>query len=100
MNSEQLKIETIVRRSDALLSSNLGDEVVMMDIEQGSYYGLEAVAVRIWALTEHPVSVGSLCDQLVAEYEVSPQQCRQEVVAFLGNLLEHRILQVVTPANS
>jgi hypothetical protein len=95
MSLNQLTPETIIGRSEALLSSNLGEDVVMMDIEQGSYYGLEAVAARIWALTEQPVSVGALCEQLVAEYQVAPEQCRQEVITFLGELLERQIVQVV-----
>lgn len=99
MSSEQLTLDATIRRSDALLSSNLGVEVVMMDIEEGSYYGLQTVAARIWELTEQPVSVGSLCDRLVAEYQVSAEQCQQEVIGFLCELVERRIVQVVGPTN-
>ena len=95
---EQLTLDTIVRRSDTLLSTSLDDDVVMMDVEQGAYYGLEAVAARIWALTEQPLSVGSLCDRLATEYQVSPEQCQQEVLAFLSELLNQHIVQIVTRA--
>ena len=96
MISDQLTLDAIIRRNDALLSTNLEDDVVMMDVEQGAYYGLEAVAARIWALTEQPLSVGSLCDRLVTEYQISPEQCRQEVLDFLGELLSQHIVQIVT----
>ena len=96
MISNQLTLETIIRRSDALLFSNLGDDIVMMDVELGAYYGLEAVAAQIWALTERPVSVRSVCERLMTEYEISPEQCQQEILAFLGDLLNHRIVQIVT----
>ena len=94
MTSDQLTLDIVVRRSDALISTNLGDDVVMMDIEQGDYYGLEAVAARIWALTEQPVSVASLCERLIAEYEISPEQCREEVLAFVNELIGRRIVRV------
>ena len=97
MIADQLTLETHIRRSDALLSTSLGDDVVMMDVEQGAYYGLEAVAARIWALTEQPVSVGSLCERLVTEYQISPEQCQQEILTFLARLLERRIVQVIAP---
>ena len=96
MISDQLTLDAIIRRNDALLSTNLEDDVVMMDVEQGAYYGLEAVAARIWALTEQPLSVGSLCDRLVSEYQISPEQCQQEVLTFLGELLNQRLVQIVT----
>ena len=96
MIADQLTQETIIRRSDALLSTSLGEDVVMMDVEQGAYYGLEAVAAHIWALTEQPLSVGSLCERLVTEYQISPEQCQQEVVAFLAELLNRHIVQIHT----
>lgn len=100
MISAQLTLDTIISRSDALLSASLGDDVVMMDVEQGAYFGLEAVAARIWALTEQPMSVGSLCERLVTEYQISPEQCQQEVLAFLGELLNQQIVQIVTQTNA
>lgn len=95
MNHNQISNETVIRRSEALLSNNLGDDVVMMDIEQGSYYGLEGVAARIWDFTEKPISVGSLCEKLSNEYDVSPEKCQEEVTAFLDSLLERKIVAVV-----
>jgi hypothetical protein len=96
MISDDLTMDSIVLRSGALLSSNLGDDLVMMDVEQGSYYGLEAVAARIWELTEQPVSVGSLCERLVTEYQISLEQCRQDVLAFLGELLDQKLVYAST----
>ena len=94
--STALTHETIICRSDALLSTSLGDDVVMMDVEQGAYYGLEEVAARIWALTEQPASVGSLCDRLVAEYQVAPEQCQREVLSFVAELLNRNIVRIHT----
>lgn len=95
MSRNQINLDTVISRRDALLSNNLGNDVVMMDIEQGNYYGLEAVAARIWELTEQPVSVNSLCVNLMAEYDISPEKCREEVVEFLDDLLQHKIIQIV-----
>lgn len=96
MSENQITPETIIRRSDALLSNNLGEDVVMMDIEQGSYYGLEDVAARIWQFTENPVSVGNLCQNLTSEYDVSVEQCQQDVTKFLGELVDRNIIQIVS----
>ena len=95
MSQAQLRLGMVVRRSEAMLFNNIGDEVVMMDIEQGSYYGLEKVAARIWALTEQPASVASLCDWLTAEYDVTEETCRQEVSAFVGELVNRGIVNIV-----
>jgi hypothetical protein len=96
MNVDQITEQTVICRSDALLSNNLGDDVVMMDIEQGAYYGMEGVAARIWKLTEEPVSVGELCNRLTTEYEISPEKCQQEVTGFLGDLVNRNIVEIVS----
>lgn len=95
LSHAHIELATVVQRSEAMLFNNIGDEVVMMDIEQGAYYGLEKVAARIWALTEQPASVAALCSRLTDEYEVAPETCRQEVTTFLGDLINHGILQVI-----
>ncbi|PYS74614.1 MAG: hypothetical protein DMF69_01355 [Acidobacteria bacterium] len=100
MRENQIAPETMICRSEALLFNNLGNDIVMMDIEQGSYYGLEGTAARIWEFTEAPVTVGSLCDRLMSEYEVSPEQCRQEVAVFLDDLLSRKIVQIVDQTKS
>jgi hypothetical protein len=99
MDSNQITLETIVRRSDAVISSDLGGDIVMMDIEKGNYYGLENVAARIWALTEEPATVESLCNRLSGEYRVSTEQCREEVLAFLDELINKNIIQISAPVN-
>lgn len=94
MSQNQITPDTVISRSETLLSNNLGDDVVMMDIEQGAYYGLEEVAARIWELTEKPVSVASICETLTAEYDVPKQKCEQEVEKFLDDLLNRNVVQI------
>ena len=94
MPSTAITNDTIILRSNELLSSDLDNETVMMDIERGDYYGLDSVGARIWALAEAPVSFSDICEKLQAEYEVSPEQCESDVTRFLGDLLERGIVRV------
>lgn len=95
MSENLINENTVIRRSEALLSNNLGDDVVMMDIEQGSYYGLEAVAARIWHLAENPVSIGAICQNLTSEYAISRERCVAEVRDFIEELLAKKIVHIV-----
>ena len=86
--------DAIVRRSEVLVSTSLGDDVVMMDIDNGAYYGLARVAARIWELLAEPISVRSICETLVNEYDVEPDCCQREVVAFLDSLRQNAIVEI------
>ena len=85
--------DTVLRRAEPIMHTNLGDKAVMMDLERGSYYGLNGVGARIWALLEQPASLGQICDRLVEEYEVEPDECRQAVTAFADDLLARGIVE-------
>jgi len=45
-----------------------------------------------------PVTVESLCERLVATYEVSPEVCRQETLAFVADLVGKEMLTIVPAA--
>lgn len=77
---------TQVARSDAILFTELGDTVVMMDTRVGRYYELDAVGARIWALIEPGPRVAELCEAVAAEYDVDRDTCRDDVLAFLDEL--------------
>jgi hypothetical protein len=79
-------------RSEAIISTELDDGVVMMDVEEGRYYELDPVGARVWALTESRPRAGGVYKVLASEYEVPPERCRDEVRGFLDRLLRLGVL--------
>ena len=69
---------TFIRNQDTI-SGQIDDELVMVDIEKGSYFSLNAVATRIWELLENPLTAENLCELLVREYDVTLPQCRADI---------------------
>ena len=61
---------TVVAQIEELVSSDLDGETVMMSIENGKYYGMDAIGSRVWALIKQPCSVSELCDILLTEFNV------------------------------
>ena len=80
---------TVYRRKGDWLTAKVGDQLVMMSVQQGRYVGLSEVGARIWEILESPKDIDQLCDLLVAEFDVAPDVCRAEVVAFLDELGKH-----------
>ncbi len=68
------------------------DEAVLLDLDAGQYYGLNAVGYRIWDLLSEDCAVASICDALLQEFEVSPEAIRPDVDAFIEALLAKRLL--------
>jgi hypothetical protein len=85
---------SLVSRARDLLEANVGDEVVLLNIDQGSYHALDAIAVAVWQKLKDPITVEALCADLVATFDVDEQQCEQDVFAFLNELREQRLLVI------
>lgn len=90
--SDQKQI--IYQRKPDVISSKLEDQLVMMDIDKGKYFSMNPVATRVWELLEEPSSVNELCDKLLNEFEVSKEQCFDEVLELLGKMKELDLLEI------
>ena len=87
---------TRFRRSTRQVSTRLGEDTVVLHLEAEEYFQLNEVGSRIWELLETPRTVEELATQLHKEFEVSPQQLRTDLVAFLQRLLELDLVEVVS----
>jgi hypothetical protein len=70
-------------RNSKTLSGRLHDEMVMMNLDLGKYFSLNAVATRIWDLLEKPMTANELCTSLMEEFDVKSEKCCAEVEEFL-----------------
>ncbi len=81
-------------RSDEPVWSPAGDEVVMLSVAKGKYYGLNDIAAAVWERIERPIGVGALCDSLQRSFKVSREECEADVVAFLEQLLAKGLIRI------
>lgn len=86
--------DTIVVASEDQISSELGEETVLLQLRSKIYYGLPGVGRRIWHDLQQPVSIGELRDGLLARYEVEPERCRRELSELLQQLLAAKLIEI------
>ena len=77
---------TLVTRNSELISATVDDDLVMMSMAKGEYYGISGVGARIWELLAEPTTLDSVIDTICAEYEVDSQVCRADVEEFVTRL--------------
>lgn len=87
----------VARVSPQQVSSELGDETVILHVEDGVYYGLDPVGTSIWRLLQEPRAVADIRDRIVDEYDVDPARCERDLVALLRDLQRQRLIMVAAP---
>jgi hypothetical protein len=90
-----LGLESVVVRSSEPVSTDMDGEIVMMSIQQGRYFALDAVASSVWSLLEKPRSVGALVAELLQQFEIDGETCAHDTLAFLEVLRERKLLDVL-----
>ncbi|MCI0440307.1 MAG: PqqD family peptide modification chaperone [Chloroflexi bacterium] len=76
------------------LSADLGDEVVILNVSKGVYYGLENVGYLIWKLIERRHTVGEIALAIVSEFDVDFEQCKRDVIELLKELEREGLIEI------
>lgn len=82
-------------QSKKIFESKIGDDLVMLDIDSGFYFGLNQVASDIWVMMQNPVSEEEIIEELLRKYEVDPTICSAETKELIQQMLEHKIISFV-----
>jgi hypothetical protein len=101
MGSRQvIQMSSLVRAAKDQVATRLGQEMVLLGLKDGTYYGLDEVGATIWDLLKDPIAVGAIRDALVQQYEVDEQTCQRDVIALLNDLFGHGLIEIMdeTPA--
>jgi hypothetical protein len=69
----------------------------MLHVEKNAYYDTDAIGADIWRRLESPTRVGDLCAALVQRYDVQPEQCEADVLAFLRDAYREGVIRVAAP---
>jgi hypothetical protein len=86
-------MSTITVSADQV-SSQLGEEAVILNVKTGVYYGLNEVGARIWSLIQEPVRFDAIVQTLLEEYDVEASQCEDDVRTLLQELMAAKLIEV------
>ena len=82
-------------QNKTIVQSKIGEEVVMLDMESGFYFGLNSVASVIWGMLAEEIGFEKLIDQLMAQFEVERSICEADTQELLDQMLEKNIIRKV-----
>ena len=57
-----------LRPSPDAVESAVGDETVILHLVNGTYYGLDPVGTRIWAMIKQGAAMPDICAKLADDY--------------------------------
>lgn len=87
--------QTILKRNPELLAVDMDGETVMMDMESGNYFGVNAVGSHIWEVLETDNTVQSIVESVESHFEAAEtDSVKDDVLSFLGEMQEQKLVEV------
>ena len=76
------------------VSTTLSGETIILQMRDGTYYGLDAVGTRIWSLIKAPAPLADISATVEREYEVDGTRAMTDLVALVGELFERGLIEI------
>ncbi len=79
--------------SDDVVTREVSGELVLMDLNSGQYFGLDAVGGRIWELlSESPHQLSELCDKIESEFDAPRDRIESDLIALATQLRDQELI--------
>lgn len=91
-------LATCVMRLDDVHEAQMGqDQIALLSLKGGEYFGVEGSAARIWKLLANETSVEAINRQIASDYGLSPEDCEADTIAFVAELVSENLVRITHP---
>lgn len=95
VTSAPFSATTRLRPKARVLVRELDGESVLLDLDSGRYFGLNATGVRIWALLAEGSDLGAIRARLAEEYGLAPEAIEADLADLCAALEVEELLDRV-----
>jgi len=81
-----------ITRNPNVSVSDVDDELVMLDLEQGRYFGLNSVGAEIWNYIESPRRINEVVAHLLRKFNIDEPTCRAETLNLLKSMMSAKLV--------
>jgi hypothetical protein len=89
-----MNLESIVFLQPDQVSCELGDDHVILSVNTGVYFGVNALGSFIWKTLADAKPVRDIRDAVLAKYDVTPERCERDLFGLLSRLSAERLIEV------
>jgi hypothetical protein len=85
-------LDRSVRFADDVVFRELDGEAVLLDLDSGTYFGLDAVGTRIWLFCRERGSLRSVWEAMQEEFDAPADVLEADLLAFVDELSSRGLL--------
>jgi hypothetical protein len=89
-----ISISSIIIAEKDPVTSEMANEVAILDPKSGMYFGLDHVGARIWELIQEPIAVKDIRNTILSEYDVDVERCERDLFVFFREMSNKGLIEV------
>ena len=89
-----ISLQQKVTISPEVLSQEVDEESVLLDLKSESYFGLDEVGTRIWQLLKNGSDLQNVFEILLAEYEVGEDKLKKDLQEHITQLVDAGLISL------
>jgi hypothetical protein len=93
----QLDSQTRVSRRPSVISEQVLEETVILDLESDAYVRLNPTGRLLWERLAAPQTLGTLAQALVGEFEIDEPRALADATGFVRDLLGRGLVELTSP---
>lgn len=86
---------TTYQASSAHLYSEIGSEAVILDLQSGTYYGLNETGNQIWHWLQKPKTFSELYKLVLDDYDVPLEEALKDLQNLLQEMVNTGLIEIV-----
>jgi pyrroloquinoline quinone biosynthesis protein D len=86
-------VDTRPRRKDEIIAQQASNIVLLLNMDDGSYYSLNEVGGRVWDLCDGTRTVEQVVSALALEYDVPAQTLELDILELLDGLRSKNLIE-------
>lgn len=90
-----MSLDEKLEAPEDILQQVLGDELVLVNLSDGSHFGLQSVGLRTWELVLEHHRLREVLSALETEYDVRPEVLERDLLRLADQLVSAGLLRVV-----
>lgn len=81
-----------VIKTERIIHETFDDEVVIVDLDSGSYYSLNAVGTDLWGCIHQGSTLAETIEYILRRYSGDPDEIRDATMRFFQSLLDESLV--------
>jgi hypothetical protein len=90
----ELSGSTVITVNKDYVYCNVEDEMVLLGMEDGIYYGLNPVGAFVWEQITEPKTIDQVRDAILDEYDVGKEECERDLFELLREMTAKGLVEI------